>query len=990
MANGYIVPGFYAVIEDYQLSSLETAQSLKEDAIIFFGDLPDFVYVPDEKSTDVNAVKRVRITPNTVLPVTDVNELINTLTGKNILDGILTQEQKDELLCRDMINVIQMSESLALEGKLAVVKIVKKDGTRPDINNKFEVYQALENAYQKLGNVKASQIVPIGIAGDDDFISGDEKEPTMTISQSKENGSVIQDKIYNDVYSFTPVEKVSNLKVELAFSNPEVLKHTGDTAEQQLIKKEGLASDKVKYLLKGKVVVKGQTVVKDVELKFEEGKFVSVSEILAPVIKGQASLVIGAGTVFATVLTEEVGGKTVAKLDGTGAPLLNHYDTFKVQAEVSTFDALKLTCKANEEVEFVGKLKQSATDFTAKLEGEHFELTEAVTLQEDKITFRAKGRFTQEGPTEKVKLTVEDPFVPFTKELTINVTGTMSTCKANEEVEFVGKLKQSATDFTAKLEGEHFELTEAVTLQEDKLTFKAKGRFTQEGPTEKVKLIVEDPFVPFTKELTINVTGTMSRSGKSPVVTPKAVVTVPVVGANQYVAINIDKPTSNWIEVKDAHNLKAVVDKIAILEGKKEGVEQYTVTESGTVVLTFKEVDGKYKAVLTDTAEVIEPVEYEIDTKKSEGKVVVSGSTYLAYEGITFVLYDGLVVENEPVTEEERSSVYFDAKADSVEAPEYVINYVPADSEPIMASLKYVSDQVKTFSEVLMVWGTRPAQSTEPNVVEKHVRKLINLPKFKRGFKVRVSASKETDFGMFLSVVAGTIKVNGIGGISNFTSHRVVDYEREQGGIGEIKPLTNKVFVETTKDFYTGSNVEIKTYVGVKQKSLEAIVLSAKEVMGKTMLTLNKEVDTSIFSLNGFEVMIANTDTKDRHGSYAAAQFAITANKERDRAPIQIDIDGVADFSYSQEALRLLIENKFTVITKNLITGKGTIVDTPLMTRKDSDYQSRSAIGTVLALLNALRKVANEKKGKRFPKKEDKVKKRRQSNARRRFEKCIC
>ena len=889
MANGYIVPGFYAVIEDYQLSSLETAQSLKEDAIIFFGDLPDFVYVPDEKSTDVNAVKRVRITPNTVLPVTDVNELINTLTGKNILDGILTQEQKDELLCRDMINVIQMSESLALEGKLAVVKIVKKDGTRPDINNKFEVYQALENAYQKLGNVKASQIVPIGIAGDDDFISGDEKEPTMTISQSKENGSVIQDKIYNDVYSFTPVEKVSNLKVELAFSNPEVLKHTGDTAEQQLIKKEGLASDKVKHLLKGKVVVKGQTVVKDVELKFEEGKFISVAEILAPVIKGQASLVIGAGTIFATVLTEEVGGKTVAKLDGTGAPLLNHYDTFKVQAEVSTFDAMKLTCKANEEVEFVGKLKQSATDFTAKLEGEHFELTEAVTLQEDKITFRAKGRFTQEGPTEKVKLTVEDPFVPFTKELTINVTGTMS------------------------------------------------------------------------------------RSGKSPVVTPKAVVTVPVVGANQYVVINIDKPTSNWIEVKDAHNLKAVVDKIAILEGKKEGVEQYTVTESGTVVLTFKEVDGKYKAVLTDTAEVIEPVEYEIDTKKSEGKVVVSGNTYLAYEGITFVLYDGLVVENEPVTEEERSSVYFDAKADSVEAPEYVINYVPADSEPIMASLKYVSDQVKTFSEVLMVWGTRPAQSTEPNVVEKHVRKLINLPKFKRGFKVRVSASKETDFGMFLSVVAGTIKVNGIGGISNFTSHRVVDYEREQGGIGEIKPLTNKVFVETTKDFYTGSNVEIKTYVGVKQKSLEAIVLSAKEVMGKTMLTLNKEVDTSIFSLSGFEVMIANTDTKDRHGSYAAAQFAITANKERDRAPIQIDIDGVADFSYSQEALRLLIENKFTVITKNLITGKGTIVDTPLMTRKDSDYQSRSAIGTVLALLNALRKVANEKKGKRFPKKEDKV-----------------
>ena len=366
-------------------------------------------------------------------------------------------------------------------------------------------------------------------------------------------------------------------------------------------------------------------------------------------------------------------------------------------------------------------------------------------------------------------------------------------------------------------------------------------------------------------------------------------------------------------------------------------------------------------------------MEYDVEVRDLAGKKVISGNVYLAYEGITFVLYDGLVVENEPVSEIAMASVYFDAKADLVGAPEYVINYVPAGSEPIMSSLKYVSEQVKTFSEVLMVWGTRPAQSTDPQAVEKHVRKLVNLPKFKRGFKVRTSASKETDFGMFLSVVAGTIKVNGVGGISNFTSHRVVDFEREQGGIGEVKPLTNKLFVETTSEFSTGTNVEIKTYVGVKQKSMEAIVLSAKEVLGKTMLTLDKEIDTTVFSLDGFEVMIANTDTKDRHGSYAAAEFAITANKERDRAPIQVDIDGIADFSFSQEALRLLIENKFTVITKNLITGKGTIVDTPLMTRKDSDYQSRSAIGTVLALLNALRKIANEKKGKRFPKKEDKV-----------------
>ena len=890
MAYAYTVPGFYAVIEDYQLNTLETAQSLKEDAIIFFGDLPDFVYVPDEKSTDVNAVKRVRITPNTVLPVTNVADLVRSLTGENILNGILTQEQKDELLCKDMINVIKMSESLASEGRLALVKIVKRDGNRPDVNNKFEVYQALENAYEKLGNIKASQIVPIGIAGDDDFVSGEEKEPTMTIVGSKENGSVVQDKIYNDLYSFTPVEKVSNLKVELAFVNPEVLKHTGDTAEQQLIKKEGLDSEKVKHLLKGKVVVKGKAVVSDIQLEFKEDKFVSVKDITAPIIKGEASVIIGAGTTFATVLTEDSDGKKVAKLDGTDAPLLNHYDTFKVKAEVSSFDPIKLTCQANEVIEFVGKLKESATDFTAKLEGADFELTEAITLQSDKLTFKAKGRFTQEG-SKTVTLTVEEPFTAFTKEIQIEVSGTMMVSRGKS---------------VAKVE-------------------------------------------------------------------PRAVVTVPVSGANQYVLINIDKPTSNWIEVKDKNNLKEVVDKIAILEGKKDGVEQFTVTKSGTVVLSFVEKAGKHFAVLTDTSEILEPVEYEISVREAEEKKVVSGNVYLPYEGITFVLYDGLVVENAPVSEELMASVYFDAKADLVSKPEYVINFVPAGSEPIMTSLKYVGEQVKTFSEVLMVWGTRPAASNEPSVAEKHVRKLVNLPKFKKGFKVRTSASKETDYGMFLSVVAGTIRLNGIGGISNFVSHRVVDFERELGGAGEVKPLTNKVFVELTNEFHTGSNIELKTYVGVKQKSLEAIVLSTKEVLGKTMLTLNKEVDTSVFSLDGFEVMIANTDTKDRHGSYAAAAFAISANTERDRAPIQKDIDGVADFAFSQEALRLLLENKFTVINKNLINGKGVIVDTPLMTRKDSDYQSRSSIGTVLTLLNALRKVANEKKGKRFPKKEDKV-----------------
>ena len=890
--NLHTVPGFYAEIEDYQLNTTETVNALKENAILFFGDLPDFVYLPDETSSDVNAVKRIRIPANTVIPVTNTAELVKVLNGQNILNGILTQEQINELHCKDMINVIKMSEQAALRGEIAVVKIVKRDGTRPDINNKFEVYQALENAYEKLGSVKASQIVPIGISGDEDFVSSDDKKPTVVIKQSKEQGAVALDKIFNDVYSFSPVEKRNNIKLELAFEHPEYLDYTKDgVAENKLIKTEGIDSKKVKHLLTGKVLVNQTEVKAGLQLEFVEDKLVLAEETVVEVVKGEMNSVIGKGTVFATLKTKDEGGKKVADLTAESKPLLNYYEATVIKAEVQSFDAEKLTAQANEVITFTGKLKESVTDFAAKLEGTNFELTEDVKLQSDGITFTMKGKFTSENASSEVTLKVEDPFVTFNKTITVNVSGTLSRAKS------------------------------------------------------------------------------------APKVTPRSVSKVMTPGVNQHVLIDIIKPSSNWIQITNLGNAKDVVDKIAILEGKKEGVEQYTVAKSGTAVIEFvdSKVLGEVEAVIVDTSEVLEPRHYKVRTKTSGKDLVVSETTYLEWEGMTFVLYEGLVIFPEKQDMSLVSSVYFDAKSDLVGVYKYAINYVPANAEPIMSSLKYVNEQVKSFSEVLMVWGVKPAESTEPHVAEKYVRNLVNLPKFKRGFKVRTSASKEVDYGMFLSVVAGTIKVNGVGGISNFNSFRVKDYEREQGGIGQVKPMTDKVFVDLTNEFVSGSNVSIKTYVGVKQRVIDAVVLSVKEVMGMTMLTLNKQIDTSVFSLDGFEVMISNTDSKDRHGSYAAAVFAIESNKERDRSPVQTDINGIADFNFSQSALELLLHNKFTVIKKNVINGLGVIVDTPLMTRKDSDYQDRSSIGAVLTLLKALRKVANEEKGHRFPKKEDKV-----------------
>lgn len=290
-----------------------------------------------------------------------------------------------------------------------------------------------------------------------------------------------------------------------------------------------------------------------------------------------------------------------------------------------------------------------------------------------------------------------------------------------------------------------------------------------------------------------------------------------------------------------------------------------------------------------------------------------------------------------------------------------------------MKSLEFAQELTKNLSETLIVWGVKPPESNDPEELIKYANALVELPKFKRGFKKRLSASKEIDLGMFLSVVVGSQKVNGIGGVSNFPQVRVFDYERANGGAGEIKPFTDKLFIEYTDAFRTGMNVELRTYVGVKSVVLKARVLSTKIVLGKTMLTLDTMIDTAMFDLNGFDVMIANVDSKDKTGSYTAAVFAVKAYGEKDRSPVAQELPGMCDINFPGEAQRILLTNRFTVVNVDPVSGKGIVVDCPLMTRIDSDFKERSQIGCVLYFLKRLREVANSKKGKKFPQKEQKV-----------------
>lgn len=791
-----IVPGFYGQIEDYNLLTLKETKKVSKDAVVLLADLPDFVYIPDENSHDVNAVRRIRIAPNTLLPITNIDEVLKVLTGENIIEGILTKEQKEELICKDIINILKMNKKDAQAGQLAIVKIVKKDGTRPSMGDKFEVFQALENAYEKLGNIKVSQIVPVGISGEEDFITDAKPLSTFSVKTVQKPGIVedLDKTVYNNVYGFNPTDSYPEFGVEFQLEQPKSTFEAAEnggvaTTEAKLINDNGLDSPAVAKLLTGKVVVAGSAVAEKLQLEFiknfqdEEnaGALVLAKETLVEVVPGEVQIVLAKGHVFATLKTKNHGttNKLVVKSAAAGGPAINWY--------------------------------------------------------------------------------------------------------------------QVATQ--GKKDG------------------------------------------------------------------------VLTVGNTQAVLITISREIFPWAEIINVGNLKETVTSVRVLAGVNEDTENYTPIKSGTTVLTFKNNTIKKETTILADGEEVGKAKIKLMTT---GEFVVESKTIVKLpQGIKIVL-DANTLVSAP-TKKAEENMYFDKASDEVREPKYVINYVPEGSEPIMKSLEYAQELTKNLSETLVVWGVKPPESTDPEELVKYAEKLVNLRKFKKGFKKRISASKEVDLGMFLTVVVGSQKINGIGGVTNFSQARVIDFERENGGVGKVKPMTDKLFVAYSNDFKVGMNVEIKTYVGVKLVIKKLVILAVKEVLGKTMLTVNEKIDTTVFSLNGFDVMLSNVDAKDRFGSYTAAAFAVKANYEKDRAPVAQELDGICDIIFPGVAQKKLLENKFTVINVDAVSGKGVVVDCPLMTRNDSDFQERSQIGCVLFFLKKLREIANSKKGKRFPQKEDKV-----------------
>lgn len=874
-----MIPGIYATISDYNKMNLNTTPALTQKAVVYFCDLPDFVYLPDEASSDVNAVKRVRLVPNKLIPVTNQKEFLGLLTGSNIVEGILTQQQKEELQCKEVINLMKILGPQIELGEVALVKIVKRDGNRPNMNNIYEVQQALENAYEKLESFKASQIVIVGLPAELDFEKVKPDSSKFELDYINDPAVIKQETIHNYVYEFSPVGSHTDIKVELELDQPKsTFIHTptesDPTLEATIIKEYGLDSEEASYLLTGNVKVNGIIVKNGIQLKYLEEKLITEEEIIVNILKDECSLQLDAGTVFKTVITEDLEGKKVVKCI-EDIPLMNSYESTEPRIVKSTIS--NTTPIVGEEVTLT------------------LELNESITLED--IEFTSTNLVNNEA--------------------SLSEDGKVYTSKVKSETE------QGKQEFSIGLKGKE----------------------------------------PITLSLTIGAGKKSTRGTESVVEYPAEII---ISEANQGVIVNITKENSPWIQAINK-NTNIETDLITVLEGKVEGIEKYSPNKSGSFEVKFKKENENVNVIITGSQGEFEGL---VNVEQTSDGIVISEDTNIKLNNMTLVLKKGLLALNTA-----RSFVrtrYF-SKTDIPLNPVYTINYLKSNTEPVMESLKFVQKLVQTLSETLIVWGVTPCDSEDPEKILEYVQNLVNLPKFKNGFKVRLNSGTDVDLGKFLSVVYGTPRQNGVGGINGSISTRLVDYEREDGGVGEVKEKTNKIFVENYNNFEINSNVELRTYLGVNEIKEKAIIIDKKEVLGKYMLVLNKELDTSKFPLNGFEVFVTNLDNVDLNGSYAAAIFATSSNDEKDRAPVQKDLSEKCDITLPYSVKELLIKNKFTVIDNDPTTGLGIVVSSPVMTRTDSDYQDRIDIGSVLYFLNKLRTVANSKKNKRFPSKEDKV-----------------
>ena len=153
-----IIPGLKAEIIDFQIQSAPITNP--GEIVVLLCDLPDQVTIADPDNT--GEVITLSVPANVPLLINGTTALKELILGSELVTGLNTLVGADRHL--DIVNVLPMLNS---DLPLAVCKIVRRNGERPDTSIKKEVYESLEVAYENLENYPAGFIVPLGISIED-------------------------------------------------------------------------------------------------------------------------------------------------------------------------------------------------------------------------------------------------------------------------------------------------------------------------------------------------------------------------------------------------------------------------------------------------------------------------------------------------------------------------------------------------------------------------------------------------------------------------------------------------------------------------------------------------------------------------------------------------------------------------------------------------------------------------------------------------------
>lgn len=371
-----------------------------------------------------------------------------------------------------------------------------------------------------------------------------------------------------------------------------------------------------------------------------------------------------------------------------------------------------------------------------------------------------------------------------------------------------------------------------------------------------------------------------------------------------------------------------------------EGDEGYTANTSGTLNFEFK------KDIVDPTIGYI----YLEDVKQNVVVADVPVSSLTLVDGLSTVEakleINGLKITFKPGIE------FLDTET----VNGIVINYVPSGADIVYRVADFCNDMTTNLCECKSTFGVLPPNNESPKEINRQYNKLISLAKANKGFVKTIDAENKRDLGIFVDVVVGAVKVNNVGGITNFPE-------------AEIKTISG-INIKTEKNqlFTKGDTANIYAYYRqeIFNEEVEIAGVDNNSSADYTLLTLTKPISNSkLLISNSLKIEVIND--KDNKGTYLAALYSnVIGNFGIESSYIKATVPGAAELTYTREQIIKLVSLGYTVINKSATNALPEIIDTPTMARNDSDFTDQSTRDLMFYFLQQLRAVAKGYKGERF------------------------